>query len=157
MLTISKTDLWETPQDFYDSINREFNFTLDSCAIEENAKCEKYYTPEQDGLSKPWFGTVWCNPPYGRKIGLWVRKAYESSKTGTTVVMLLPARTDTKWFHEYIYQQDNRVEIRFLKGRLKFGGSRDNAPFPSMLVIFKGDDNNDKLSKASVKMEEVEE
>lgn len=127
----SKTDLWETPQDFFNKLNEEFHFTLDVCATAENAKCEKYYTKAQDGLRMPWSGTVWCNPPYGRKIGEWVQKAAESN---CTVVMLLPARTDTRWFHDYIY---GKAEIRFVKGRLKFGGSCNSAPFPSMVVVFR--------------------
>ena len=132
----SKTDLWSTPQDLFDKLNNEFHFTLDVCANEHNHKCDNYYTKEQDGLSQPWIGTVWCNPPYGREIGQWVRRALFASVAGNTVVMLLPARTDTKWFHDYIYKRDN-VEIRFIKGRLKFGGSKNSAPFPSMIVIFK--------------------
>ena len=131
----SKTDMWETPQDLFDDLDREFNFDLDVCATQENAKCKRYYTPEQDGLSQPWDGTCWCNPPYGRDIGQWVRRALFASFGGSTVVMLLPARTDTKWFHDYIYK---RAEIRFVKGRLKFGNSKDNAPFPSMIVVFRG-------------------
>lgn len=128
----SKTDMWETPQELFDELDKEFHFDLDVCAISENAKCHAFYTPEQDGLIQPWYGTCWCNPPYGRQIVKWVKKAAESD---CTVVMLLPARTDTKWFHDYIY---NRVEIRFLKGRLKFGNSKNSAPFPSMVVIFRG-------------------
>ncbi len=132
----SKTNMWETPQDFFDELNNEFHFTLDVCAVPENAKCEKFYTPDDDGLSQPWDGTVWCNPPYGREIGKWVLTAsIASGARGTTVVMLLPARTDTRWFHDYIYQKE-RVEIRFLRGRLKFGNSKNSAPFPSMLAIF---------------------
>ena len=127
----SKTDLWGTPQDLFDELDAEFHFDLDVCALPENAKCERYYTPEQDGLSQEWTGTCWCNPPYGRQIGKWVRKAAES---GTTVVMLLPARTDTKWFHDYIL---GKAEIRFLRGRLKFGGCNNGAPFPSMVVVFR--------------------
>ena len=92
-------------------------------------------TKEQDGLKHPWKGTVWCNPPYGRGIGQWVRRALFASVSGSTVVMLLPARTDTKWFHDYIYKRNN-VEIRFIRGRLKFGGSKNSAPFPSMVVVF---------------------
>ena len=136
LMLSSKTDLWETPQNLFDELNREFNFTLDVCAIPENAKCKEYYTPQVDGLSQPWFGSVWCNPPYGRTIGLWVRRGFLAAKTGNakTVVMLLPARTDTKWFHDYIY---NHAEIRFLRGRLKFGDSKNSAPFPSMIVIFR--------------------
>lgn len=132
----SKTDMWETPQDLFDKLNSEFNFTLDACAIPENAKCKVFFTPEQDGLSQPWVGTVWCNPPYGREIVKWVEKAHVARMCGNTVVMLLPARTDTKWFHEYIYNK-KYVEIRFIQGRLKFGGSKNSAPFPSMIVIFR--------------------
>ena len=133
----SATDNWSTPQDFFDKLNDEFHFTLDVCADENNHKCEHYYTKEIDGLSRPWVGTVWCNPPYGRKIGEWVRRGYISSHIGSaTVVMLLPARTDTRWFHDYIYNKPN-TEIRFIKGRLKFGGCKNSAPFPSMVVIFR--------------------
>lgn len=133
----SKTDLWETPQDLFDKLDEEFYFDLDVCALPENAKCEKYYTPEQDGLSQPWSGACWCNPPYGKNVvDKWVKRAWEKSAEGATVVMLLPARTDTKWFHEYIYKQD-RVEVRFLCRRLKFGNSKNSAPFPSMVVIFR--------------------
>ena len=133
----SKTDLWETPQQLFDELNAEFNFTLDVCANDENHKCERYYTKETNGLSQPWYGNVWCNPPYGREIGEWVKKAYESSfHNNGVIVMLLPARTDTKWFHKYIYNQPN-VETRFIKGRLKFGNSKNSAPFPSMIVVFR--------------------
>lgn len=135
VLFSSKSNDWATPQDLFDKLNDEFNFTLDVCAIPENAKCEHYYSPEQNGLLQHWDGTVWCNPPYGRKIGLWVKKAYESviRDDGTTVVMLLPARTDTKWFHEYILPYG---QIRFIRGRIKFGDSKNSAPFPSMIVVF---------------------
>ena len=132
----SKTDLWETPQDLFDKLNEEFHFNLDACAIPENAKCEKFFTPDQDGLKREWHGMVWCNPPYGREISKWVEKSYEAAQQGETVVMLPPARTDTKWFHEYVY---GKAEIRFIKGRLKYGTAQYNAPFPSMIVIFKGD------------------
>ena len=130
----SKSDLWETPQKFFDKLNQEFHFNLDACALPENTKCTKYYTPKQDSLSQPWNGVVWCNPPYGREIGSWVRKGLSASMEGATIVMLLPARTDTKWFHEYIY---GKAEIRFVKGRLKFGKSKNGAPFPSMVVVFR--------------------
>ena len=129
----SKTDLWETPKDLFDKLNNEFHFTLDVCATPENAKCDSFYTKEQDGLSQPWKGVVWCNPPYGKQIGSWVRRGFFASLSGNTVVMLLPARTDTRWFHEYIY---GKAEIRFIRGRLKFGGSKNSAPFPSMVVVF---------------------
>lgn len=130
----SKTDLWETPQWLYDKLNNEFHFNLDVCATPENAKCAAYYTPEMDGLSQPWYGCCWCNPPYGRELYKWVSKARSTANSGNVVVMLLPARTDTRWFHEYVYKQ---AEVRFLKGRLKFGGCQNSAPFPSMVVIFR--------------------
>lgn len=132
----SKSDDWETPQWLFDELNREFHFTLDPCADKHNHKCEKYYTKEQDGLSKCWEGErVFCNPPYGRKIGSWVKRCYLHGRVGEGIaVMLIPARTDTIWFHEYIYK---KAEVRFLKGRLKFGSSKNSAPFPSMIVIFK--------------------
>ena len=129
---------WATPQDFFDRLNEEFHFTLDPCATERTAKCKRYYTPEVDGLKQDWGGeTVFCNPPYGREIGLWVKKCYdESRKPGTVVVMLIPARTDTAWFHDWVY---HKAEVRFVRGRLKFGGSTNSAPFPSMVVVFRND------------------
>lgn len=132
----SKTDQWETPADLFKKLNDEFHFTLDPCADESNHKCEKYFTKEQNGLIQDWSqDVVFCNPPYGRNIGEWVKKAFESVSSHThTVVMLLPARTDTKWFHNYIY---HKAEIRFIRGRLKFGGSKNSAPFPSMVVVFR--------------------
>ena len=130
----SKTDMWETPQEFFNALDEEFHFTLDACAVPENKKCENFYSPDQNGLKQPWTGTVWCNPPYGRQIGMWAKKGFESSQCGATVVMLLPARTDTAWFHNYIYE---KAEIRFIRGRLKFGVSKWNAPFPSMICVFK--------------------
>ena len=132
----SQTDLWETPQDLFDELDAEFHFSLDVCAIPENAKCDHFFTPKVDGLRQNWGGqgTVWCNPPYGRELNKWVKKAYETAQQGETVVMLLPARTDTKWFHEYVY---GKAEIRFVKGRLKFGGSKNAAPFPSMIIIYR--------------------
>ena len=131
----SETDLWATPQEFFDKLNSEFNFTLDPCATSENAKCSKYYTVKEDGLKQDWGGeTVFCNPPYGREIAKWVRKASEESKKpNTVVVMLIPARTDTSYFHDYIYK---KAEIRFIRGRLKFGNATNSAPFPSMVVVF---------------------
>lgn len=116
----SKTDMWATPQWLFDELNERYHFTLDVCAVEENAKCANFYSPELDGLSQPWKGRVWCNPPYGRNIGKWVQKAADSD---ALVVMLLPARTDTRWFHDYIY---GKADVKFLKGRLKFfwGGEK---------------------------------
>ena len=131
----SKTDLWSTPWNFFEKLNDEFHFTLDPCSTHENAKCYKHFTIEEDGLLQDWGNeVVFCNPPYGRQIKDWVKKAYEESqKDNTTVVMLIPARTDTIYFHEYIY---HKAEIRFIKGRLKFGDAKNAAPFPSMVVIF---------------------
>ena len=131
----SKTDMWSTPQKFYDKLNKEFNFDLDPCATIENAKCDLYFTEEENGLKQDWKGfTVFVNPPYGRVIKDWVKKCHdESLKPNTKVVMLIPARTDTIYFHKYIY---NIATIRFLKGRLKFGECTNSAPFPSMVVIF---------------------
>ena len=136
MFSSEKTE-WETPQDFFDELDDLFHFTLDACALPENAKCKNYYTPEQNGLRQSWHGTVWCNPPYGRQIGDWVKKGYTSAVVNNAVVvMLLPARTDTAWFHDFCYM--NRFStIRFLRGRLKFGGATNSAPFPSMVVIFR--------------------
>lgn len=134
-LMFSSKDMnWETPQDFFNKINEEFNFNLDVCATDETAKCKNYFTPEIDGLKQDWIGTCWMNPPYGRDIIKWIKKANEESQKGNIIVALVPSRTDTKWFHNYIY---NQHEIRFIKGRLKFGNSKNAAPFPSMLVIFK--------------------
>ena len=127
----SQTIYWETPKEFFEKLNTEFCFTLDVCATKQNAKCAKFFSEEDNGLSREWVGTCWMNPPYGREIGKWVKKAHDAN---TTVVCLLPARTDTKWFHDYIL---GKAEIRFIKGRLKFGGSKSSAPFPSMLAIFK--------------------
>lgn len=129
----SKTDLWATPQDFFDKYDAIYNFELDVCAVKENAKCGKYFTPEQDGLKQEWSGICWMNPPYGRGIGKWMRKAYESSGNGTIVVCLVPARTDTRWWHDYAM----KGQIEFIKGRLKFGDAKTNAPFPSAVVTFK--------------------
>lgn len=138
----SATDEWYTPMDFYNELDKEFNFNLDPCATDDNHKCNKYFTKADNGLIQDWGGyRVFCNPPYGRKITeTWVEKAYnEAQKKDTLIVMLLPARTDTKWFHNFIY---HKAEIRFIKGRLKFGGSKNAAPFPSMVVIFNGTNNN---------------
>ena len=136
VLYSSKEEKWATPQDFFDKLNDEFHFTLDAAASPDNAKCTNYFTEEQDGLAQSWEGhTVWCNPPYCRKTELWVKKAYEEhQRTGCTVVMLLPSRTDVRWFHDYIL---GKAEIRFIKGRLKFGGNKNSAPFPSIVVIYR--------------------
>lgn len=126
----SKTDLWATPQDLFDKYDAIYRFETDVCALPENTKCKRFFTPEMDGLKQEWTGVCWCNPPYGRQIGKWVEKAVKSF---ATVVMLLPARTDTKWFHDYCLPYG---KIEFLRGRLKFGGCNNSAPFPSMIVVF---------------------
>ena len=133
----SKTNEWSTPQDFFNELNKEFNFTLDPCATSENAKCTKYFTVEDDGLKQDWSNdVVFMNPPYGREIKYWVQKAYEESLKGATVVCLIPSRTDTQYWHDYIFGKAD--DIRFLKGRLKFGGSKNPAPFPSAVIVYKG-------------------
>lgn len=130
----SKTNEWATPQDFFDRLDAEFNFTLDPCSDDSNAKCPTYYTKEDDGLSKSWADeVVFMNPPYGRAIAEWVRKAYVESREGALVVALIPARTDTRYWHDYVMKSD---EIRLVKGRLKFGDGRNSAPFPSAIVVW---------------------
>lgn len=126
---------WTTPREFWEKLDAEFGFTLDAAASEENALCPAYYTAETDGLSQDWSGhTVWCNPPYGRAIGNWIRKAHEESLKGTTVVMLIPARVDTAAWHDVIFPH---AEVRFVRGRLKFGSATENAPFPCAVVVFR--------------------
>jgi phage N-6-adenine-methyltransferase len=124
---------WETPSDLFATLNREFSFTLDVCATPENAKCQTFFTREQNGLRQEWKGNVWCNPPYGPPLADWVEKAYVSSQRGATVVCLLPSRTDTLWWHEWIIPY---AEVRFIPGRLKFNGVSNSAPFPSVIAIF---------------------
>ena len=136
-LLSSNSEEWATPRLFFDELNREFHFTLDPCANADNAVCEKYFTREQDGLSQSWQGeTVFCNPPYGKEICKWVEKADAEAQNGATVVMLIPARTDTRYFHRYIYKKH---EIRFIPGRLHFNESKNAAPFPSMVVVMRGE------------------
>ena len=130
-LRSSATDLWATPQAFFDRYNAQYHFTLDVCALPENAKCDRYFTPEIDGLAQDWSGEVcWMNPPYGRQIGAWVKKAATS---GSVVVCLLPSRTDTRGWHDWVLPYGR---IEFIKGRLKFGGAKNAAPFPSAIVVF---------------------
>lgn len=132
----SKTIEWETPQDLFDDLNDEFQFTLDAAASESNTKCERYFTKEDNGLAQSWQSErVFCNPPYGRELGRWVAKAFAEvyQRYCPLAVLLLPARTDVEWFHRYVY---HKAEIRFIEGRLRYGGSKYNAPFPSMIVIF---------------------
>jgi phage N-6-adenine-methyltransferase len=135
----SKSIEWGTPDNFYTVLNKKFGpFTLDVCATKDNAKCVKYFTIKDDGLSQDWSDNIcFMNPPYGRNLaGKWVEKAYnESQKSNTVVICLLPSRTDNKWFNNYCMKAK---EIHFVKGRLKFGKEKNSAPFPSMVVIFDG-------------------
>lgn len=148
VLFSSKRTEWETPLDLFEELNKEFNFTLDPCATSKTAKCAKYFTEEEDGLVQDWSNEiVYVNPPYGTEVIKWVKKSLDEAKKGATVVMLLPARTDTRWFHWYIY---NKAEIRFIMGRIKFlidGEEKDPAPFPSMIVIFKKPNLIDKFKE----------
>lgn len=128
----SKTDNWATPLEFFREWDTIYHFTLDVCADHNNHKVANYYTKEDDGLIQPWSGVVWCNPPYGREIGKWIEKGYKESLNGTIVVMLIPARTDTKYWHEFVM----KGKVTFIRGRLKFGGNKNSAPFPSAVVVF---------------------
>ncbi len=136
---------WETPSSLFSELNDEFAFTLDAAADDTNHKCDRYFTADTDGLTQDWGGeTVFVNPPYGNvETGAWTKKCWEESrKPGTTVVLLIPARTDRASFHDYIYNKSG-VEIRFLRGRLRFennGVPGDAAPFPSMVVVFRSPD-----------------
>jgi len=130
----SATDDWATPLDFFQKLDAVFHFATDVCASETNHKCETFYTVEKNGLAQDWRGVCWMNPPYGRGIGDWVKKAYESAlHHGATVVCLLPARTDTRWWHGYCA----KGEIHFVPGRLKFGNAKHSAPFPCAVVVFR--------------------
>ena len=135
-LLSSKNMCWCTPQDFFDRLNAEFGFVLDPAATDKTAKCSLYYTPETDGLSQSWDrgGAVFCNPPYGREIGKWVQKAFEEARGGYPIVLLIPARTDTAYFHDYIY---GKAEIRFVRGRLRFTDDDGNAAdrFPRHIAV----------------------
>ena len=130
---MSEKQDWGTPQELFDRLDQEFHFTLDVCALPKNAKCREYFSPHEDGLSRRWSGVCWMNPPYGREIEKWMHKAFRESERGATVVCLVPARTDTEWWHNYALQG----EIRFLRGRVKFQGAHATAPFPSAIVVFR--------------------
>lgn len=129
----SNSDNWATPQELFDKLDDKYNFTYDVCAGSHNAKCSQYYTVADDGLKQKWQGTCWCNPPYSRQIGLWMEKAYKSSVLGATVVCLVPARTDTRWWNSWSV----KGEIEYIKGRLKFGSSNNSAPFPSAIITYR--------------------
>ncbi len=133
---MSTSEDWETPQEVFDFWNHEYQFDLDAAASHDNAKCALYFTKESDALSRPWVGRVWLNPPYSHSIGKWIQKAYEEVERehAETVMCLIPARTDTSWWHDYVMKADH---IWLIRGRLRFSGSAVNAPFPSALVVFR--------------------
>jgi site-specific DNA-methyltransferase (adenine-specific) len=141
-LMSSKTNEWSTPNDLFQKLDLEFHFTLDPCCTHENAKCKKHFTSEENGLMQNWSNDiVFMNPPYGRQIGNWIKKAHESSLEGATIVCLIPARTDTIYWHKHIWDEIKNkprlgVEIRFIKGRIKFGEYKSSAPFPSAIIVF---------------------
>ena len=129
----NRTDVWATPQFLFDKLNAVFGFDLDVCALAENAKCERYFTPEINGLSQEWKGTCWMNPPYSREISEWIEKAVQTANQGHTVVALLPVRTDVAWWQEHCMSR----EIHYIRGRLKFGNAKHNAPFGCAVVVFR--------------------
>lgn len=132
----SSTDEWATPLRLFSKLDDEFHFSVDVCADETNKKCDRYYSKEENGLKQQWNGVCWMNPPYGRSIGQWMEKAVKSMlEGGAVVVCLIPARTDTKWWHKWVMPYAS--EIRFLAGRLKFGNAETSAPFPSAIVIYR--------------------
>lgn len=138
----SVEEKWGTPQWLFDLLNTEFGFTLDVCATAESAKCERFFSPDDEALVQEWRGVCWMNPPYGEGLGLWMKKAEQSAAQGATVVVLVPARTDTRWFHKHVL---GKAEIRFISGRLMFNGffedreakKRGLAPFPSMILVYR--------------------
>ena len=141
ILFSSASEEWGTPKDLFEELNEEFHFVLDVCASSENHKCEKYFTKKENGLIQEWTrrdrGACWMNPPYGRAIVAWMQKALDESRKGSTVVCLVPARTDTRWFHDFVHGKAD--EVRFIRGRIKFDGPAKNlAPFPSMIVVYRG-------------------
>ena len=146
----SNEESWSTPLDFFDALDNEFGFTLDPCASPGNAKCSRYFTSDDNGLAQHWDGVVFMNPPYGRVIGKWIEKAYRESLNGATVVCLIPARTDTAYWHDYVMRAD---EVRFVRGRLHFGGGHEktahSAPFPSAVVVFRPGGNEAKQPSMS--------
>jgi phage N-6-adenine-methyltransferase len=129
----SRSGIWETPQTLFDALNSRFSFDLDVCALPSNAKCPSFYTPEVNGLAQEWTGVCWMNPPYGKEIPLWLAKANEAAQQGATVVCLLPVRTDTQWWRDYVQHH----EIEFLPGRLKSKGAEHYAPYPSAVVVMR--------------------
>jgi phage N-6-adenine-methyltransferase len=130
----SKSTEWETPNELYHALDQEFHFTLDVAASPQNTKCNRFLSKETDALTQDWNGTCWMNPPYGRDVPKWLQKAIHESRRGVTTVCLIPARTNTAWFHELCFQQ---AEVRFIKGRPKFGDADHGLPFPLAVVIYR--------------------
>ena len=136
------SDEWETPQALFDTLHDEFVFRLDAAASVHNTKCKRYFSRDEDALTADWIGSVWLNPPYSQCADF-IAKAHSESLRGVTTVALLPSRTDTRWWHGYVWDKDrhmprNGVEVRFLRGRLRFVGAKSSAPFPSVVVVFFG-------------------
>jgi phage N-6-adenine-methyltransferase len=132
----SRSEEWATPPDLFKLLDDEFNFTLDPCATPTNAKCRRFFTKQQNGLLQDWGrNVIFCNPPYGKNMCKWAQKCHDAALIGATVVLLAHARTDTRWFHDWVYER--AAEIRFVRGRLKFGDGKQSAPFPSLVAIFK--------------------
>lgn len=138
ILAQPKSHEWQTPYELFEELDAEFGFRLDAAASDDNALCDEWFTDRLDGLRMDWwpYEQVFCNPPYGNQIGRWVEKGYDEAQKGCTVVMLIPARTETRYWHDYVMKAR---EIRFIKGRLRFSGFTVNAPFPSAVVVFRPD------------------
>jgi site-specific DNA-methyltransferase (adenine-specific) len=153
----AKSVEWGTPQEFFDQLNEEFDFTLDPCASHENTKCERYFTKAEDGLAQSWAGErVFMNPPYGTEAANWIAKAYFESQYAEVIVGLLPARTDTRWFHDFVNQ---KAEVRFVKGRLKFegqDGKTGTATFPSIVVVWRNNGRSLRTARAARYLNEQE-
>ena len=146
----SKSNEWNTPDDLYNTLDNEFNFTLDPCTNSLNNKCDKFYTEKENGLIQDWSkDIVFMNPPYGRQISQWIEKAYNESLKGSKVVCLIPSRTDTKYWHDFIFNKAS--EVRFIKGRLKFGDSKNSAPFPSAIIVYDNNFNKTEYSTYDIR------
>lgn len=156
----SKSGEFSTPQETFDAWNAIYKFDLDVAATKENAKCKKFFTKKEDGLSQEWFGSVWCNPPYGRGIGDWIKKGFLAVGSGEcdSVVFLVPSRTDVAWWHDYVNPPVTEVKLlqtkrmvfrsfKFVRGRLKFGGLEGSAPFPSVLIVFESQEGREKIGR----------
>ena len=143
----SRSEEWPTPQSFFDTLDEEFRFTLDPCATPRNAKCPAFFTKRQNGLLQDWgHHRVFCNPPYGRFMSDWARKCFDASQHGALIVLLAHSRTDTRWFHDWVYGK--AAELRFVRGRLRFGDGRQSAPFPSLVAVYRPEVQTDQQCQA---------